>query len=717
MAAAWIATVAGAGPAQAAQRCTLPGAQFIAKSAQAQLFSVAVKGRGAVKRRYFGCRTGHKPLLLTQDIVAKTEEDTAYTNTMFRIGGTWAGWVETTASAAGVGQFSRAIHLRSLAGVKRQVDVFTTTDVASFGSVAAFKVGSDGAMAFLLKGSGGAVEVDGVAHDAGLPVALAYGRDIAGDTLLLGHGQVTFTQAGRSRTVLLAEPAPVPTGNAAGPQGLDGRFGDCGTLVPATVKPNLATGATSLAQAPGGMIVAAGTTTSGKGDSLRADRLVVTRFDAGGHFDQAFGTGGAVIAPAPRPAGGGDVDVSGVAVQADGRIVVSENAQAADPSRLEPVLLRYDATGRLDPGFGSAGVVRAAVPATTAADINEIAIAPDGGIIAAGRRDNRWFVARFRTDGTLDPAFGTRGLVTDPGGEDSGANSVAVTADGTIVMAGGINGRPLLARFSPTGVLLGATTDAPPAAATLSALAVLPDGSFAAAGTATNIEGANQLLLAHYAADGSLDHAFGSAGWAIDREVDGARDIAADAEGHWLVTAPFSFSGDGVIRYTATGARDAAFGFRGAVGGITSYGMTDSDILAGPDGTALVAQANGLAFAVSRFAITGAALRATAGEPSVCAMLVSSKKPGPLAATRKLPVGLRLRKPGKVHLHATVTVGARTVTLGDTTFSRSEDEAAVATIPITKAAAALMRTATKVRITIAGGAPGGPVRRYSVTVG
>src|SRR4051812_38579741 len=121
--AAW--SIAASPTAQAAERCSLPGETFIAKSAQAQLFSVKANGRKGVQRRYFGCRLGRRPLLLTADITPKSADDTTYRNDTFRIGGTWAAWVQRTGSHSGAGESSTAIHVRSLAGARRAVDVFT----------------------------------------------------------------------------------------------------------------------------------------------------------------------------------------------------------------------------------------------------------------------------------------------------------------------------------------------------------------------------------------------------------------------------------------------------------------------------------------------------------------------------------------------------------------------------------------------------------------
>jgi uncharacterized delta-60 repeat protein len=485
--------------------------------------------------------------------------------------------------------------------------------------------------------------------------------------------------------------------------------------VPAAVKP-VGAAAVRLARAPDGKVVAAGTTTTNKGDPVLTDEVVVARFSTDGQFDQGFGQGGAVQTLAPRPANGGNVAVTGLAVQGDGRIVVAENADLYNPAHTEPVLLRYDATGKLDPSFGSAGVVRAAVPSTDSAQITELALAPDGGILATGERDGHWFLARFGADGKLDPAFGKDGIVADPGTGNSIAHALAVGGDGTIAIGGVDDTGVLFARFDAHGAPLGVTAGSPPAGAAIFALTVLPDGSYAAAGAASNITGTNLLMLAHYTAAGALDGAYGAGGFVIDREIDRANDLAVTPDGHWLVSGSFAFGGDGITRFNADGSRDGTFGYRGTIGGITSYGMVNSDILVGADGTALVAQKNGLAFAVSRLAVGDPAVAATASEPSVCAMLVAANKLGPLTTSRQLSVGLRLRRPGKVHLHGKAVVAGRTIILGDATFFRPTDEGAVGTITISKAAAAALAGAKQAKITLTGGAPGGPVRTYTKTL-
>jgi hypothetical protein len=72
-----------------------------------------------------------------------------------------------------------------------------------------------------------------------------------------------------------------------------------------------------------------------------------------------------------------------VAVQADGRIVVA--AQVSNPLPMAPsfALLRFEAGGAPDLGFGTDGVLR--VPFFGSTDnANDLLVQPDGKIVAAG---------------------------------------------------------------------------------------------------------------------------------------------------------------------------------------------------------------------------------------------------------------------------------------------------------------------------------------------
>ncbi|MEA2421536.1 MAG: hypothetical protein QOF55_635, partial [Thermoleophilaceae bacterium] len=317
--------------------------------------------------------------------------------------------------------------------------------------------------------------------------------------------------------VALAAPATAATAPAApGPQGLDTRFGNCGVITPPL--PRNFSGAQRLARAPGGAIVAAGTATLRlKGSVIHPDTFVVTRFSADGVLDTGFGGGdGVVTLKVPRPSGAGDAQLTGLAVDAGGKVVVSGYVQLADPSRSRSLLARYNPDGTLDSSFGSGGIADDALPAANSGEIDDIALAPGGGLFAAGGRDPGGFtVARYRPDGTLDPAFGSGGVATlDPGIGGSHAFVVRVLADGRVLAGGQAGAQYELVRLLPTGMADpsfgngGVTVESPPAAGAISALAPLGDGRVLAAGTASNINGRDQLALARYGADGHADTGF-----------------------------------------------------------------------------------------------------------------------------------------------------------------------------------------------------------------
>ena len=72
-----------------------------------------------------------------------------------------------------------------------------------------------------------------------------------------------------------------------------------------------------------------------------------------------------------------------VAVQTDNKIVVAGNADAGMGDRL--ALLRYNADGGLDPGFGTSGIVtRSASGPSIIAGAFAVVLQPGGEIVVAG---------------------------------------------------------------------------------------------------------------------------------------------------------------------------------------------------------------------------------------------------------------------------------------------------------------------------------------------
>jgi uncharacterized delta-60 repeat protein len=509
---------------------------------------------------------------------------------------------------------------------------------------------------------------------------------------------------------------------AAGPQGLDTRFGGCGILTPPNVDNGLAQ---ELDRTAGGDVVAAGT--------VNRRTFALARFSPDGVLDSMFGGDGAVTFEVPRPAGAQDAELTGLEVQPDGKIVISGFVRLENPRNTEALLARFNPDGTLDSLFASDGVVEDALPALVSAEIDDIALAPDGGILAAGLRndgadptfgdpaDDRFAVARYRPDGSLDPAFGTGGVATvDPGFGGSRAQVVRVLAGGRIVAGGQAGEQFALVGLLPTGAPDpsfgdgGASYESPPASARITALDVLPDGRLVAAGRGTNVNGRDQVVLARYTANGNADPAFGSGGFRFDRQASSPNDVEVTADGKLVVTGVNGFNGGGLLRYLADGSRDPAFGLGGGIGGFSSYGFEAHDLLLAADGTALAAVQDGLAFGVARFAIDEPALAATADQARACSARATTKnlrqllRPGKKARYGKLNFVLNLRQPGRVTVKAVARVGTRSARIGTTTVTSMTFGKAIGSIAVSRKAARLMRGARRAAITLtAQGTEGG----------
>ncbi|HSB11392.1 MAG TPA: hypothetical protein VLM38_18030 [Blastocatellia bacterium] len=129
-----------------------------------------------------------------------------------------------------------------------------------------------------------------------------------------------------------------------------------------------------------------------------------------------------------------------MALQSDGKIVVAGYAFNQANTNRDFALARFDGNGTLDASFGVGGRVTN--------DFNQgpdvvcgVAIQPDDKIVATGSawgfagRD--FGLARYNTDGSLDPSFGAAGKVqTDFFGRDDWAWGMALTSNGRIVTAG-----------------------------------------------------------------------------------------------------------------------------------------------------------------------------------------------------------------------------------------------------------------------------------------
>jgi uncharacterized delta-60 repeat protein len=174
---------------------------------------------------------------------------------------------------------------------------------------------------------------------------------------------------------------------------------------------------------------------------------VLVRYNTNGTLDLTFGNAGTGMVFADTVPSS-NVFANAVAVQTPGdKIVVAGHAFvdfAADTSDI--ILLRYNADGTLDSAPGSFGTNGVVVINLGAFD-NVFSVAlypdPDNRIVVSGNTGSGVAISaavlRFTPGGTLDPTFGTGGIVTtSPTGPSTAAsaNAVLVQPDRSVVVVG-----------------------------------------------------------------------------------------------------------------------------------------------------------------------------------------------------------------------------------------------------------------------------------------
>ena len=159
---------------------------------------------------------------------------------------------------------------------------------------------------------------------------------------------------------------------------------------------------------------------------IAAGTFGVLRFLPDGRVDPAFQS----IPPGPAPFTGPGSGIGAVALQPDGRILVTGSFTNADGMPL-PELMRLNADGSQDPSFN--------VDARVSPSGKLIVVQLDGMVLTSGlitRPGEDYFLGllRLRADGSLDPSFDASSVPTgDP-------SALALAADGRIYVSadGGI---------------------------------------------------------------------------------------------------------------------------------------------------------------------------------------------------------------------------------------------------------------------------------------
>ena len=380
-----------------------------------------------------------------------------------------------------------------------------------------------------------AVQSDGKIVVAGSPDLVRYNSDGSLDTTFGTNGIVTNSGlAGGSDLAIQPDGKILVIGGSGGLHdnikvarfngngSPDTTFGTNGIAMPYYIGPeceNCSASGHSIALGPGGKILAAGDVSYGN----YIDYLLVS-LNKDGSEDSAYS----------QHAGQFD-DLTAMAIQPDGKIILAGNAEPNDFSRyccdslaFERDYYATDPSDGLepDPSFGTNGVVIPSFGNVGFIDYSA-AIQSNGKIVAVGEYDcqtgntgctangYKFSLARFNNDGSLDTTFGTSGLsitnfrdlsdLTVPDIYLSGdAKHLAIQPDGKIVVAGDTSDSHFfLARFNSNGSLdttfgnAGEITTAFGTSDDVCSIALQSDGKILAAGSTSN--GTNTgIALARY---------------------------------------------------------------------------------------------------------------------------------------------------------------------------------------------------------------------------
>jgi uncharacterized delta-60 repeat protein len=244
-------------------------------------------------------------------------------------------------------------------------------------------------------------------------------------------------------------------------------------------------------------------------------------------LDTTFAQAGRSIIPV---SGSGSQAFAG-ALQPDGKLVLGGWAgylpAGGSTVNRQLALFREFDNGAYDPSFGPAGTGLTTFDFFGGNDaILDMASTPQGlyGVGYGFVGNNRYqLLVRYTAAGTLDPTFGTNGVVELLTGNDDGLNALAIQADGKIVVGG----------------------------------------------SAQDANGFHDFFIARYNTNGTRDTTFGTNGqvrYSATNNFETVEDLVIQPNGRIVVVGDILYNGASaayVQGLTPTGARDLTFGNNG----------------------------------------------------------------------------------------------------------------------------------------------------------
>ena len=453
-----------------------------------------------------------------------------------------------------------------------------------------------------------------VAGKAVVRVRRAFGGNIVGEWLSVTAEQLPSVPASPTPTLgqqvnvtnQRSATLPEPRREQAAIR-IDSTFGSSGAVFGDFMNVYTSAVARALVAEPDGYVVVAGSL--GDEDAPEGRNIGLIRFDKNGLRDLGFGTDGYKVLDLE----GVDNLARALVLQPDGKMIVAGEMFSRAHGTYDFALVRLDAGGQLDSGFGE-GVVATDFLNGENDRAYAVAVQADGKIVAAGHSEffvtdaeaeeshsqpgirECFALTRYNADGSVDSAFGRGGRVmtvmaSGPGAR-SRARALQIQADGRLLTAGfaayADTGQSYvaLARYNPDGNvdetfgregrIFFSSGGADEGA---HALAVQDDGKIVIAGaTARDAESEQHFLVARLDPDGKLDQTFNGTGIVVNREFVGlgrgvvvlpdGRIIAAGSAGVTVVAENderVTREQVALVCYMPDGALDETFGTGGVL--------------------------------------------------------------------------------------------------------------------------------------------------------
>ncbi len=319
-----------------------------------------------------------------------------------------------------------------------------------------------------------------------------------------------------------------------------------------------------------------------------------------GLIDQTFGNLGSMYLLNPI-AFGSEVDqCQSIAIQADGKIVMGGYTYL-NGTGYRFAAARLNADGSPDSTFGDNGSMYLDViaPGSQNDRCNSIALQADGKIVMGGFTNlngtgYRFAAARLNTDGSPDLSFGSNGSMyldaIAPGSNNDQCNSIALQADGKIVMGGFTNlngtgyrfaaarlttdGTPDLS-FGNLGSIYLNSIDSDSDSDVCESIVLQADGKIVMGGYIHLAGTGYRFAAARLNTDGSPDLSFGNNGSmyllnpiAFGSQYDQCNSIALQADGKIVMGGDINDNNDyrfAAARLNTDGSPDLSFGNLGSI--------------------------------------------------------------------------------------------------------------------------------------------------------